>query len=319
MAIVRWSLVGSMAIAAAGAWFSCDRLAHAHREERGPVPLPDAPGHPAGTRWRVPDLRDRISPSGRASNLDLDRDPTSTSTDSIWPRRRSTARNATATVSTGARMTRSRDDDPEARCDKCEGMKLLPREPVVARPGGGVPGLAAVESAPLAHSSWACARRRVLRGHLAPRLRTVGFVSADEKAARHRLHPLHRAGSGSCQVARAVQRVQKGQVPRMVYSPDSSLPAECPERDALGGQQGPRRPAPARSRWSNDARKRLELLGISREDVVELAQRGQASTLVPLRSTVPATSAKKERPARPLSPARDRSSSKSLDLSSVFG
>jgi Cu(I)/Ag(I) efflux system membrane fusion protein len=88
--------------------------------------------------------------------------------------------------------------------------------------------------------------------------------------------------------------VTKGQVLATVYSPELITAQQVfLNANKWADKQGASALGAGTVTLENDARKRLELLGISREDVAELAKRGQASTVVPLRSPVAGYVAKK--------------------------
>jgi len=278
MAIVRWSLVGLMAIAAAGAWFSWADLGSQVAKNGVQYHCPMHPAVLAGRPGECPVCGMDLVLVGRATaNSIAHSTATTTTTGKYWcPMHPEVA-----------------SDDSEARCEKCGGMKLVPRAPTAGRPGGGVPGLAAVEIGAGRTQLMGMRTALVRRGRLAPRLRTVGFVSADEK----QLAIVSTRFTGwieELRVAQSGQRVAKGQVLAMVYSPEL-VTAQQVFLNATRRADKQRASAPGSGTVTleNDAQKRLELLGISREDVVELAQLGQASTLVPLRSPVAGYVAKK--------------------------
>jgi membrane fusion protein, copper/silver efflux system len=278
MSIVRWSLVALMALAAAGAWLSwADLGSHAVKS----AAQYHCPMHPAVLQERPGECpicgMDLVLVGRAAASSTATATATATATGKYWcPMHPEVV-----------------SDDPEARCEKCGGMKLVPRAPLAGRPGGGVPGLAAVEIGAARTQLMGMRTAPVTRGHLVPRLRTVGFVSANEK----QLAIVSTRFTGwieELRVAQSGERVTKGQVLATVYSPELITAQQVfLNANKWADKQGASALGAGTVTLENDARKRLELLGISREDVAELAKRGQASTVVPLRSPVAGYVAKK--------------------------
>jgi Cu(I)/Ag(I) efflux system membrane fusion protein len=129
---------------------------------------------------------------------------------------------------------------------------------------------------------------RAKREKLDQELRTVGYVSANEKGLAQ-IHPRFAGWIEQLNFNQTGERVQRGQVLASIYSPE-----------LLNAQQ---EFINAR-RWSNesgdpksvshltisglavDARRRLELLGISKTEIDRLAQTGEPLRALPVRSTV---------------------------------
>jgi Cu(I)/Ag(I) efflux system membrane fusion protein len=129
---------------------------------------------------------------------------------------------------------------------------------------------------------------RAKREKLDQELRTVGYVAANEKGLAQ-IHPRFAGWIEQLNVNQTGERVQRGQVLASIYSPE-----------LLNAQQ---EFINAR-RWSNesgdpksvshmtisglavDARRRLELLGISKTEIDGLAKSGQPMRALPVRSTV---------------------------------
>jgi len=183
-------------------------------------------------------------------------------------------------------------DDPHATCSKCGGMKLMPRPGPSGKPGGPVPGLTPVEISAERTQLMGMRTAQISRRRLAPQLRTVGFVSANESS----LAIITTRFTGwveELRVAQSGQRVNKGQVLATIYSPEL-LTAQQVYLNALKwtDQRNPQTSSPSSS-LDAEARKRLELLGIARQDVAELARRGKVLEAMPIRSPVGGYVAKK--------------------------
>jgi RND family efflux transporter MFP subunit len=175
-------------------------------------------------------------------------------------------------------------DDPEARCEKCGGMKLMPRQ--AAPSGAGVPGLVPVDIANERVQLMGMRTAKVGRARLAPQLRTVGYVSANETT----LAILTARVTGwveELKVAQSGQRVEKGQVLATIYSPELTTAQQVYLNSLKWSREGGIAPtAGVAGRLDEDARKRLDLLGIAREDVEALSLAGKPLAAMPIRSPV---------------------------------
>lgn len=262
MATVRWALVALMALVAAGAWLHWARTTgHAHvsssavqyRCPMHPAVLQDRPGS-------CPICGMDLVPASAARPADAASTPAASYTCPMHPEVTS--------------------DDPKARCPKC-GMFL-----VAAAPKAAPAGLAPVTIGPERAQLIGVRTATVLRQRITPQLRTVGFISANEgmialvsSRVIGWIEDLHVAQSG--------QRVKKGEALATVYSPDL-LAAETAylntvrwaERQASGGQ------AATSSGADSDARRRLELYGMARQDIAEITKAGKPMNAVPIRSPV---------------------------------
>jgi Cu(I)/Ag(I) efflux system membrane fusion protein len=156
-------------------------------------------------------------------------------------------------------------DDPNAICDKCGGMKLIPREQV--------PGLTAVDVGAERTQLIGMRTAPAVLETLAPTLRTVGIVTPDEGAMAVVTSRL----TGWVEAlldAQSGERVKKGQPLARIYSPDlvttqlNYLNAIKWTRDQASGQvqQGAQG-------LEADARQRLVLVGFAPEDIAELEKR----------------------------------------------
>jgi membrane fusion protein, copper/silver efflux system len=294
MAIVRWSLVGLMAVAATAAWVH-------HAASSGILATAEArfhcPMHPSivtGHRGECP-----ICGMDLVSIADGANAPQASAAGSSPARAAPGAAGAAA----GPRYTCPMHlgfvtVDEKARCPDC-GMKLVPAEPAhaTAPEATGVPGLADVELTvdriQLIGMKTALARREPLPSSL----RTVGFVAATESG----LVSVNTRFSGwieSLGVSETGTLVEKGTILASIYSPEM-LSAQQAFLNAIKWSE--RRSAPASGAGSpgatapasqavaeleRDARQRLELLGVATEDIDLIAQTGQALRAMNVRAPV---------------------------------
>jgi Cu(I)/Ag(I) efflux system membrane fusion protein len=173
--------------------------------------------------------------------------------------------------------------DPKARCPEC-GMKLVPRTAPAAPPATAVPGLAPVELSAdrvqLSGIKTAVASRELL----ASTVKTPGFVTADER----RVVSVTTRYSGWIEAvagAQTGQLVAKGEVLATVYSPDL-LNAQQVFLNAIRWTEGPTvtaRPSTVND-LERDARARLELLGVSPQDLDTIAKTGKPMREMNVRS-----------------------------------
>jgi len=321
MAAVRWALVALMAIAAVGAWISWADLG---RHVTASAVQYHCPMHPSVVQGRpgecpicgmdlvpvegrAPATVKLAAAATRAGRFWCPMHPEVTSDDpaATCPKcggmklvLRDAGAQARAAASAGAGAywcpmhPEITSDDPTATCPKCGGMKLMPRPGPTGKPGGPVPGLAPVEISSDRTQLMGMRTAPVTRQRLAPQLRTIGFVSANESSVAI-ITTRFTGWVEELRVAQSGQRVEKGQVLATVYSPDlvslqqvflNALKWSETQGAASGSSTGG---------VQNDARKRLELLGIAREDLDELAKRGQVLNTMPIRSPVAGYVAKK--------------------------
>ena len=273
MAIVRWALVALMAVVAVGAWA---RFAGVAAPAAASSAQYHCPMHPSFVQERP----------GECAICGMDLVPVESS--------RAGARTASATPKPTAGEAAGKfwcpmhpevsSDDAEARCQKCGGMKLIPRSAPTA-PDRAVPGLAPVEIDAARTQRIGMRTARVTREHLASQLRTVGFVSADEK----RLALVTARFTGwieKLEVAQSGQRVEKGQLLASVYSQDLVTAQQMYLNSLKWSDKGQVSAGPATRGVEYDARRRLELLGMAPQDMAEIARLGQAMSSVPLRAPV---------------------------------
>jgi len=187
----------------------------------------------------------------------------------------------------------------EARCPICE-MKLVPRPPAksaaatpstTAPPAAaeGVPGLVPVELG-LDRVQLIGVRTAVAtRSELLPELRTVGFVTANESKVA-RVHTRFSGWIERLAVATTGQKVKRGELLASIYNVEL-LPAQ---QEFLSARRWNARStsAPAPSSKSaelmapleQDARTRLELLGMSSAEIDRIAETGKPTRSVAVSS-----------------------------------
>lgn len=175
--------------------------------------------------------------------------------------------------------------DPKARCPQC-GMKLVPRGADAAPEG--VPGLAPVELSADRIQLIGMKTAVATRAPLPSSIRTPAFISPTEGgvvsvAARYT------GWIESISVDETGRAVEKGDVLATVYSPEltaalQSLTAAAKwSGRAAAGASGP---ATLQGDAARDARLRVELLGLARQDVDAIAASGEIPQTVPIRSPV---------------------------------
>src|SRR5262249_51192281 len=133
-----------------------------------------------------------------------------------------------------------------------------------AADGGAVAGLVPIDLSPERIQLMGMRTAIVERERLVPELRTVGYVSANEEGLA-RIQPRFSGWIVDLFVDKTGQRVAKGQVLATIYSPEL-LTAQQEFLNARKWSERPAADAPESHRLSadlaDDARKRLELLGI---------------------------------------------------------
>jgi Cu(I)/Ag(I) efflux system membrane fusion protein len=191
-------------------------------------------------------------------------------------------------------------DDPNATCEKCGGMKLMKREsapaatpagaapaPAAAAHGGAVHGLVPIQLTPERIQLMGMRTAPATRARLGSELRTVGFVQPNEGG----IAMIHTRFSGwieELQVAQTGQEVKKGQVVATVYSPDL-LAAQQELLNALRWSSAGSQSADSErlsATLAQDARRRLELLGVSSQEIDAIVKSGKPMRAVSLRSPV---------------------------------
>jgi len=193
--------------------------------------------------------------------------------------------------------------DHPGECPICS-MTLVPRhggtpagppesKSVVPATREGVisPGLSPVDLPPERLQLLGMRTAQVKRGNLDQKLRTVGYVAANETGLAQ-IHTRFAGWIEQLNVNQTGERVQRGQVLASIYSPELlnaqqefvnarrwSAQAGDATRDTHSVSQA------TIAGLSADARRRLELLGISKTEIDRLARTGQPVRALPVRST----------------------------------
>jgi Cu(I)/Ag(I) efflux system membrane fusion protein len=170
--------------------------------------------------------------------------------------------------------------DHPGECPICS-MTLVPGPPPAARPDAGraTPGLAALDLTPERIQLIGLRTAPVERAALAGELRTVGVVSARESG----LWQVNARFGGWIErllVAETGARVTRGQLLATIYSPEVLKAEEellVTRGWATGGD-------PVTRNLGDNARRRLELLGVAGPDIEALLRAGRPTASVPLRA-----------------------------------
>lgn len=187
-----------------------------------------------------------------------------------------------------------RSDDPNAKCDLCGGMKLVPRPAASESPAPAtetVPGLVAVDIPIERVQKIGIRTATVTRQSLQGDLQSVGVVEASERGVAH-VTPRFSGWIETLKVSETGQRVRRGEVLATVYSPEV-LQAQQELLTALGWTtSSPAAPLPhhesagALGGLLADARQRLELLGISAQEIDAIAKSRKVQRAIPIRSPI---------------------------------
>jgi membrane fusion protein, copper/silver efflux system len=268
MAIVRWTLVGLMAFAAAGAWIS--QAVHAGRDAGAVGQRYICPMHPqvaADHKGECPICGMDLVPAGAAA---MSTSPTSAGHAAATTPGKYTCPMHPAFVS----------DDPHARCPECH-MKLVP----VAAPAPPLPGLAPVELSAERVQLIGMRTATATRATLGGTLRAVGYVTPNEST----LVSLSSRFAGwveTLSVAQTGQLVQKGEVLASIYSPDMQNAQQVFLNAIKWADRTPGGAAGQTSDLERDARARLELLGVAPQDIDVIAHEGRPARAINVRAPV---------------------------------
>jgi Cu(I)/Ag(I) efflux system membrane fusion protein len=290
MSLVRWGLVGLMALAAAGAWgyhlatatssrvvqgqkFICPMHPQILTDHRGECPICGMDLVPAGTS-ATPSAARAAAPHA-AGNMAM-------------PPAAMVAGPPEYTCPMHPEVVTT---DPKLRCPQCK-MKLVARAPPAADATAapppviaGVPGLVPVELSADRIQLMGMKTAAATLEPLGTTLRAVGFVTANEGG----LQSVSIRFSGwveTLNVAQTGQLVQKGEPLLTVYSPEM-LNAQTVYLNAVKWA-GPKNANPAVPQMATDLerdpRLRLELFGIAKEDIEAIMMAGSPQRTVPIRS-----------------------------------
>lgn len=184
--------------------------------------------------------------------------------------------------------------DPNATCSLCGGMKLLPRaaqSAAATTTTAAVPGLTAIDLPIDRVQKVGIRTARVARQSLGGGLRAAGVVEADERGLAS-ISPRFAGWIEQLLVSETGQRVKRGQPLATIYSPEV-LQAQQELLAALGWTASSPRPAPPHPEPTapldglvSDARHRLELLGISAQEVEAIVTARKPQRAIAIRSPV---------------------------------
>jgi Cu(I)/Ag(I) efflux system membrane fusion protein len=284
-ALVRWSIVGLMALAAGGAWVYHLATSGVVAERAVYV----CPMHPS----IVSERKGECPICGMDLVVGAKGAPSAPSASAPAP-----ASAGEGGVAAHAEYTCPMHPgfvtlDPKARCPEC-GMKLVPRSADApsegAAPAAGVPGLAPVELSAERIQLIGMKTAVAARERLSPTIRTAGFVAPSEKGLVS-VNLRFPAWIEALRAGDVGQLVEKGEVLATVYSP-GALAAQQQFLTSTRWSEGsaPAQPPPAQSGAQGEAIReawrRLELFGLAREDIEALVASGKPSSTVNVRAPV---------------------------------
>jgi multidrug efflux pump subunit AcrA (membrane-fusion protein) len=270
MAAVRWGLVALMALAAVGTWsYRAGQQRGGHAEAAATYRCPMHPAVLQATPGSCPICgMDLVLTAGGAHAAPPTDGPAApaASAGRFWcPMHPEVA-----------------SDDPAARCEKCGGMKLVPRPAPAEK---GVPGLVAVELDAARAQRIGLRTARVERRRLGAEVRTLGVVTVNE-AGVVTVTARVTGWVDELVAKRAGDRVARGAPLVTLYSNElvSGL------QQVLAVPRDPGQP-PEGAKTVNrafgiDAVKRMELLGMAAEDVARVRETGQVPYAQPVRSPI---------------------------------
>jgi Cu(I)/Ag(I) efflux system membrane fusion protein len=180
------------------------------------------------------------------------------------------------------------DEPRDARASPSKLEQRQPAPPASARLPSDVPGLVPVELGLDRVQLIGMRTARAVAEELVPELRTVGFVSADE-ARIARVHTRFSGWIERLAVATSGQRVRRGQLLASIYNLEL-LPAQqeylTARRRRASGSDGESDAAGFAASLEEDARARLELLGMSRAEIDRIARRGKPNRTIAVSSPI---------------------------------
>jgi Cu(I)/Ag(I) efflux system membrane fusion protein len=310
-AIVRWSLVGLMATAAAGAWihhvatggivgvararFRCPMHPTVVMEQKGECPICGM-DLVAVADAEAAEAHERRETRAHEALEHAEMARAAASAQGAAPQAATPIPMAHGTVPrveyTCPMHPAFVIDDPKVRCPEC-GMKLVPKNADAApehaaMPAEGVPGLKPVELTADRIQLIGMKTAVAMREPLAASIRTVGFVTASEKG----LVSVTARFSGwieSLGAGDIGQLVDKGDVLATLYSPEAIGAQQqflATSRWAEGKPVGPGVPVGTQVEYGRDNRQRLVLLGFAQQDIDAIAAAGAPSQTVNLRAPV---------------------------------
>lgn len=293
MSLVRWGLVALMAVAAVGAWvYHADLVPHAARsaaQYRCPMHPSVVTDHPG----QCPICGMDLVPAGDGARAKAGGAAEGRSEHAGHQAGGAAAAQAAQGKYWCPMHPEVHSDDPEAVCQKCGGMKLVPRgvEPPAA--AQDVPGLVPVDLTPERVQLIGMQTTPVTRQRLSASVRTVGAVTARENALV--VVATRFGGWIENTLVDTGTRVRKGQVLATAYSPEvltamaSFVTAsKWTQENSPAGASG----APS-SNFERDARARLELIGMAREDIDQIARTREPQRSVNIRAPIGGFVAKK--------------------------
>jgi Cu(I)/Ag(I) efflux system membrane fusion protein len=311
MAVIRWLMVIFMALVATAAWMysygpagdlSSSKTTATYICPMHPGIIQDQPGScpicgmtlvpMESTKTESPKAQQEARPASSGSHDNAAQAPPKTHGDQFAP-----AQDGSTQLYQCPMHPDEQSGNSNAQCPKC-GMRFVPINPKTeaeaakgheTAPGPsaeGVPGLVPLEMASERIQLMGMRTAKAVRAPLTAELRTVGVVTTNEEAFS-RITTRFSGWVEKLHVSKTGQHVRRGQVVAEIYSPElisaqqeflsarhwAASNADGGARD-LGGNLG------------DAARRRLELLGISEEEIHTIAESGQPIRALKIRSPV---------------------------------
>jgi membrane fusion protein, copper/silver efflux system len=179
----------------------------------------------------------------------------------------------------GAKASAAQDDHEHAVSQPASQPASRPASQPASRPSmADVPGLAPVELTADRIQLIGMRTAKLERAELAESIRTVGFITADEEGLA-RIHTRFAGWIEALNVSKTGQKVNRGQVLAAIYSPELF----AAQSEFLNAKKWARTDT---IDLAADARRRLELLGISSEEIDEIERTGKPKRALAIRSPV---------------------------------